>query len=170
MIKYLAPFKMYVGGALLVLSFFVPFLGLWIAQLPLSVSAKTMIIGLLTVGGPEIMVLLAVALLGKETFNWLRNKLLSMLGQLAPRGSVSRFRYNIGLVLFVVSFLPGYVLSYDPSLVSATLRIAICASSDLLFLCSLFVLGGDFWDKLRALFLYNASANIPQVDSAESDI
>jgi hypothetical protein len=28
-------------------------------------------------------------------------------------------------------------------------------------LTSLFVLGGDFWDKLRALFLYEARAVFP---------
>jgi hypothetical protein len=28
-------------------------------------------------------------------------------------------------------------------------------------LASLFVLGGDFWDKLRALFLYQARAIFP---------
>jgi hypothetical protein len=26
---------------------------------------------------------------------------------------------------------------------------------DLIFLVSLFVLGGDFWDKIRALFVYS---------------
>ena len=30
---------------------------------------------------------------------------------------------------------------------------------DLLLLASLFVLGGDFWDKIRSLFIYDAKAD-----------
>ena len=36
---------------------------------------------------------------------------------------------------------------------------------DLLLLTSLFVLGGDFWDKLRALFFHQAKAVFPQTTS-----
>jgi hypothetical protein len=34
--------------------------------------------------------------------------------------------------------------------------------SDLMFLSSLFVLGGDFWDKLRSLFVHGARAEFPK--------
>ena len=30
--------------------------------------------------------------------------------------------------------------------------------ADAIFVVNLFVLGGDFWDKLRALFVYDAKA------------
>ena len=32
---------------------------------------------------------------------------------------------------------------------------------DLMFLASFFVLGGEFWDKVRALFLHEAKAQLP---------
>jgi hypothetical protein len=32
---------------------------------------------------------------------------------------------------------------------------AYAIGGDLLLLASLFVLGGDFWDKIRALFVYS---------------
>jgi hypothetical protein len=34
-------------------------------------------------------------------------------------------------------------------------------SGDLLLIVSLFILGGDFWDKLRALFVRDAKAVFP---------
>lgn len=37
-------------------------------------------------------------------------------------------------------------------------RLYANLAADFLFLASLFVLGGDFWDKLRALFVYDARA------------
>ncbi|MGD1986316.1 MAG: hypothetical protein PVH74_11575 [Desulfobacterales bacterium] len=30
------------------------------------------------------------------------------------------------------------------------------------FVASFFILGGDFWDKFRALFIYEAKAQIPK--------
>jgi hypothetical protein len=34
-------------------------------------------------------------------------------------------------------------------------------SGDALFVVSLFVLGGEFWDKLRSLFVHGARAQFP---------
>jgi hypothetical protein len=31
---------------------------------------------------------------------------------------------------------------------------------DVIFVASLFVLGGDFWDKIRALFVYRARVQL----------
>jgi len=40
-------------------------------------------------------------------------------------------------------------------------RLTINLAADLLFVVTLFVLGGDFWEKLRALVLYDAKVIIP---------
>jgi hypothetical protein len=37
-------------------------------------------------------------------------------------------------------------------------RIHMGLSIDFIFVCSFFVLGGDFWDKRRALFIDKAKA------------
>jgi hypothetical protein len=46
----------------------------------------------------------------------------------------------------VSTFLPGY----------AAKRLIYNISGDVLFIFSFFVLGGDFWDKLQALFVHDA--------------
>ncbi len=155
--------KLCVGIGLLVLSLIVPLLGFWVATLPLPVATKGIIIGILSVGGPEVLAIAAVSLLGKEAFDWLRSRLMSSLKELAPRGSVSRLRYRIGLLLFLSSVVPSYIVSYAPSLVpdSSPLRFYVSMGGDLLFVISLFVLGGDFWDKLKSLFFYEARAQFP---------
>ena len=166
----LAKAKIYVGVALFVLSIFIPLAGIWVAQMPLPVAIKTLIIGILTFGGPEILAVCAVAILGKEAFDLLAGKVFSVLGKLAPKGSVGRNRYKIGLALFVLSFVPSYILSYWPTLVpeNPPYRIMSCIAADILLVVSLFVLGGDFWDKLRALFIYDAVAQFPQKDPVVS--
>ncbi len=150
--------KFYLGIALLVAASLIPLLGVWVATLNLSAAVKATVIGILTVGGPEVLAIAAVALLGKEAFELLKSKMLSFLSRLAPQGSVSKRRYTIGLVLFVVTFIPPYIQGYAPQLLpdSSPVRLYVNICSDLLFVVSLFVLGGDFWDKLRALFVYDA--------------
>ncbi len=167
----IAKVKLIIGIALFALSIFIPLLGIWVAQTNLPVAMKTVVIGILTFGGPEILAVLAVAVLGKEAFDLLAGKIFGVLGHLAPKGSVSRHRYKIGLFLFVFSFVPSYILSYCPTLVpeNPPWRIISCICADIMLVASLFILGGDFWDKLRALFVYDAVAHFPHKEGpAES--
>jgi hypothetical protein len=59
--------------------------------------------------------------------------------------------------MFVLPILFGwmtpYVSEWIPHLQDNLFGYAI--GGDLLLLASLFVLGGDFWDKIRALFVYS---------------
>jgi hypothetical protein len=159
--------KLYLGITMILLSFLVPLLGFWVASLDLPVAVKGMVIGLLTVGGPEVLVLIAISLLGKEAFTAITSRVLPFLSRFAPQGSVSKGRYKVGLALFLVSFLPSYFLAYDPNLISSAAqpRIFVCMAADLTFVVSLFVLGGDFWDKLRSLFVYDAKAEFHNTTS-----
>jgi hypothetical protein len=55
------------------------------------------------------------------------------------------------LMPYAADHIPGY----------ASHRVAYAVVGDLLLLASLFVLGGEFWDKLRALFSYGAKVQFP---------
>ena len=85
------------------------------------------------------------------------------LRKLKPAASVSRRRYSIGLVLFVAPILFSWIVSYVPSWLPGDYLVRgwINLGLDLLTLAGLFVLGGEFWDKLRALFLYDARVVLP---------
>ena len=39
-------------------------------------------------------------------------------------------------------------------------RLVVSVIGDLMFVASLFVLGGDFWDKLHALFSWNTRVDL----------
>jgi len=152
--------KFYLGIALLVLSCLIPFAGFWIASLNLPLAVKGTIIGLLTVGGPEVLIIAAVALLGKPAFELITGKLKSFLHRFKPSGPVSKSRYGFGLVLFLLPIIPTYVMAYAPHLLpdASPMRLYVNVAADLMFIASLFVLGGDFWDKLASLFVYDAKA------------
>jgi hypothetical protein len=59
-------------------------------------------------------------------------------------------------VLFLVPLLFGWLQPY----VTAS-HLAFNLVGDLMFIVSFFVLGGDFWDKVRALFVHGAKAVFP---------
>ena len=71
---------------------------------------------------------------------------------------VSKPRYYIGVVLFLIPFFVGWVSPYlfevMPELARGQLIVAI--SGDVALIAGLCLMGGEVWDKLRALFIYNA--------------
>lgn len=130
---------------------------------PLPASWRAVISGGLAVGIPELLTLAAIALLGKPGFELLKKRFHARLARLAPAARVGRTRYRIGLAMFVVPILAGWTAAYFPGRFPGYARhpIAMNLAGDILFLSSLFVLGGDFWNKVRALFVCDAKAEFP---------
>jgi hypothetical protein len=111
----------------------------------------------------EVLMLVGAAVAGKDGFAFIKAKVFGVLKSFAPPQKVSRARYRLGLVMLSVplafAWLSPYVGRYLPVLTERQLVLAI--AGDALLVTSLFVLGGDFWDKLRALFTHRAYAVIP---------
>jgi len=76
--------------------------------------------------------------------------------------------HGIGLVMFLLPLLFGWVTPYAGHMIPGyeAHRFVYGAVGDILFLASLFVLGGEFWDKLRALFIRRATVRLPARDES----
>jgi len=129
---------------------------------PLSASAQATVSGIVVFVGPKIGVLAAIAILGKPGFNYLKRK---VFGFLKPPAEVGPVRYRIGIVMFVAAMLFGlmerYVGYFMANAIAPEIRSSIAI--DVLLVASILVLGGDFWDKIRALFIREAKAQFPSV-------
>ena len=72
-------------------------------------------------------------------------------------------RYRIGLVMFCFPIVQGLLETWGshiaPQIAVSGLWVDIV--TDGMMVASLFVLGGNFWDKLRALFVVDARATFP---------
>ncbi len=57
----------------------------------------------------------------------------------------------------------AYLTVYAPEIIPGynVYRVPMNLTADALFIVTLFILGGDFWDKLRALFIYDARVQFP---------
>ena len=129
----------------------------------LSTKWKAIISGLLAVGIPELLWMAAVAVLGKPGFNYIKGRFYGFFKKIAPPDTVSRIRYRIGLAIFVLPILFGWLGPYGAHLIPGyeTHRFVVSLIGDVMFVASFFVLGGNFWDKVRALFIYEAKSHIP---------
>jgi hypothetical protein len=111
----------------------------------------------------EVMMLVAAAISGKDGFAYIKKRVFGFLKSYGPPRVVSATRYKIGLVMFTVpllfAFVEPYIGHYLPGL--AGHRTVYAVAGDISLLASLFLLGGDFWDKLRSLFVHKAVAMMP---------
>jgi hypothetical protein len=126
----------------------------------LSTSAQATVAGIVVFVGPKIGVLAAIAILGKPGFTYLKTQ---VFGYLKPPAEVGPARHRIGIVMFVAAMLFGFLERYlgffMPGEIAREIRYSLAI--DLLLLASILILGGDFWDKIRALFIRKAKAQFP---------
>jgi hypothetical protein len=152
-----AGWRLKLGVALLGLSIALPVLGVpLLAAMDLSATTLATVSGFLVVGA-EVLGIVAVAVMGKSGYAYIKNRVFGFLKQYGPPAEVSRTRYTIGLVMFAVPVVFGWLAPYAADLIPGYLgnELTYAIVGDLLLLASLFVLGGDFWDKIRALFVYS---------------
>ncbi len=149
--------KFYVGLALFVYSFatfgiaaLVPFV------FPPAVAAA-LLTGVVLSG--ELGFWVSAALLGRPFIDALKAKVAALVARRDSRAPppISRPRHVLGLVLFSLSFVTYYVAMATPFLglsksVELTAIVVVAITGELLFVSSLFVLGGEFWERIKALY------------------
>jgi len=151
------------GVAIFVIGFAAPLAIPLVTSSELSAGWKTSISGALAVGVPEVMMVVAAAVMGREGFARLKNHFGRFLKKYGPPERVSRARYRVGLAMFSLPLLLAWLVPYLGHHLPgyAAHRLLWAIGGDLVFVASFFVLGGEFWDKLRALFVHGARAVFP---------
>jgi len=153
-----------VGVGIFVIGFAAPLAIPLVARTGWPAAWKTLISGALAVGVPEIMMVAATAVMGKSGFAELKRRVGGFFRRYGPPDEVGATRYRVGLVMFaaplVVGFLGPYLHHHLPGYETHPMWWHV--GGDLWFFSSLFVLGGDFWDKLRSLFVHGSRAVFPE--------
>jgi hypothetical protein len=154
--------RFYSGMAALGLSCILPLGAVAVPWLGLPAAHSVVLAGALVAGGPEVLCVIAIALLGKETFQYFMHKAKAALRRAVGDRPVSKTQYYIGLAIILLSWVPAYLFAYLPAVMpDESLRIYILAATDLAFVASVFLMGGEFWEKVRRLFIYEGKAAIP---------
>ena len=154
--------RLWSGIVILVIGFLSPLLIPVVLATGLSAGAKSVISGLLAFGIPELFMIIAVGIMGKDGFDYLKRYTSLLLRKYGPPDTVSPIRYNIGLVMFITPILLSFIAPYFGHKLSVfeNCEITIMIVLHVMLILSLFVLGGDFWEKLRGLFIRRAKIDM----------
>jgi len=148
--------RFYLGITAFVLSFVLPLGALLVPLLGLPTAHAAILIGLLIAGAPEVLCILAVVLLGKETLRYVTYQAKSAFRRAVIDRPASKGRYYVGLTVILVSWLPAYLYAYFPAVMpGGDARIYILAAMDLVFVASVLLMGAEFWEKVRRIFVYD---------------
>ncbi len=150
--------RLYAGIAAMVLAFILPVFVVVVPYLGLPTEWAIIVSAGLFVGGPEILTLAAVALLGKETLRYFTYKIKKALWGVVMERPVSKAQYYFGLVLFLGSVLPLYIYGYFPGLLPEDKKMYILAAADLTFIISMFIMGAEFWEKIQRIFVWEGKS------------
>ncbi len=103
---------LWVGG------FFLPLAIPLVTALPLPVATKTALSGLLIFGLPQLLTVIAIAIVGKSGFHYLMEQLFGAARRLGPPAHVSRLRYRVGLVMLFIPLAVRFSSPMPPRLLS----------------------------------------------------
>jgi hypothetical protein len=106
--------RLKLGIALLILGLMMPAGTLLVAATDWPIAVKTVASGILLFG-LEVMLIPAVALMGKENFERIWAAAMRLLKALKPAGSVGKTRYSVGLCMLIGPILYAWIASYVPS-------------------------------------------------------
>jgi len=157
--------RLIIGAIVFILGFMAPLLIPLVTRSELSVALKTTLSGLLMAGIPELFMIITVGILGKDGYQYLKGKVLAFLKKHGPPQKVSLIRYKIGLILFSIPLLLALLFPYIQNHFHQleTIEMYINIGGDIMFFTSFIVLGGEFWDKIRALFTYTVIAQANEI-------
>jgi hypothetical protein len=147
--------RFYTGLAAMAAAVILPLAAIFVPLLGLSTASSAVVVGIMVAGGPEVLCILAVVLLGKDTFNYFAQLAKTAIRRAVIDTPASKTRYYVGLAIMLVSWIPAYLYAYLPgALPGGDTRIYILAGMDLAFVASVFLMGGEFWEKIRRIFIY----------------
>jgi len=106
----------------------------------------------------KVLLVLCVAVMGRAGFQQIKAIAFGYVASLSPPAQVGPVRHAIGLVMFclplVAAMLAPYIDLLWPDVRPNAWQFEVLV--DLVLVASFFVLGGDFWNKLQALFVRTA--------------
>ncbi|MFC2149194.1 transporter suffix domain-containing protein [Candidatus Auribacterota bacterium] len=155
--------KFYTGISLFIFSYFPYLFAPFIPLLPVSHTAMISIAAI-SVTSAELIFFISILLLGKPFMVWMKAMAIKYIfrGKAASAPAYfAKIRHYLGVTLFCMSFIPYFVtevaiLIRDPQPHTLHIYLGVMLSGNALFIISLFVLGGDFWEKLKDLFVWQS--------------
>ncbi|QAY86029.1 transporter suffix domain-containing protein [Pseudomonas arsenicoxydans] len=114
----------------------------------------------------KVLLILVIAVMGKAGFQQLKSKIFGYVSVMVPTidAEVGPIRHRLGIVMFclplITAFLEPYFDTFWPGVRPNLWQLQLLG--DAMLIGSFFVLGGNFWEKVRALFIRRARVVNPE--------
>jgi hypothetical protein len=158
-----------VGVSLFVLHLILPVIALVLVPIlgvPSGVSAA--LVGASFVGGPDVLLIAAVAILGKDGVTDLMTRLGSVVRRITKWDAVTERRYRVGAWVLVLSvLLPTVILVFWNDSVKDIdgqpgWAFWLLLASTFAFIGAVMSMGAPFWLRVQAIFTWDAEISIPR--------
>jgi hypothetical protein len=155
------------GVGLFVLHLILPLLALVLVPiLGLPAGTNAVLMGASVVGGPDILLIAAIAVLGKDGVSELMSKLGSGVRRLTKWDAVTKRRYTVGMWVLAVSLvLPTMILFFWNSSIEGIdsqpgWGFWVLLASTFAFIGAIMCMGAPLWLRIQAIFTWDAEITI----------
>ena len=145
--------KYSLGVLCIILALVSPLIGFAIASLIEDGVVKATVIGVFSLGIPEILLVLGGVLAGKQIIERFKNKLLAYAG---------RGRYITGGIIFILGNLLHWLVAYSdylkPISMNYETKLNVTIALDIVCLLGILAMGPEFIDKIKTFFTYSGKS------------
>jgi len=157
-----------VGIALFGLCLALPLIALIVVPiLGLPKEMNTVLFGLSVVGGPDVLLIAAVAVLGRDGVTALMSKFGAFGKRVFRWDSVTKTRYTVGLVVLVIAMVaPLIPLVFWESSVQTIdggpgWGFYVGVASVFVFITAVLSMGAPLWARIEAIVTWDAEISFP---------
>jgi hypothetical protein len=167
--RRIAPWRKWLGITIFVLHLLLPLLALVLVPLlGLPGSVNAILFGFSVVGGPDLLLIASIAMLGKDGVTELMSRFGAPFKRVTRWDAVTKTRYTIGLwVAAIALVLPTIILFYWNESI-ADLGGApgwgfwVLLASTFAFIGAVISMGAPLWSRIEAIVTWDAEIILPE--------
>jgi len=167
--RRIAPWRKWLGITIFVLHLILPVLALVLVPLfGLPESINAILFGLSVVGGPDLLLVASIAMLGKDGVAELMTRFGAPFKRVTRWDTVTKTRYTIGLwVAGIALVLPTIILLYwNESIASIGgapgWGFWVLLASTFAFIGAVISMGAPLWSRIEAIVTWDAEIILPE--------
>jgi len=137
-------------------------------------GTSTVLIGLSLVGGPDLLLVVAIAVMGKENIEELMERSGGFLKKVLRWDAVSRTRYIVGLWVIAASWIaPLVALIWWEDSISKIggepgWGFWVLLGSTVVFIGAVLSMGAPLWGRIQAIVTWEATVTLPPKKTKQS--
>jgi hypothetical protein len=131
-------------------------------------SVNAVLVGLSVVGGPDVLLVVFIAMLGKDGVAELMSKFGSLVKRITKWDALAKRRYTVGLWVLVVSLLAPTVILFFWHDSIASIDGApgwgfwVRLASTFAFIGAVLSMGAPLWSRIQAVAMWEAVITFPE--------